>query len=156
MIDRFRGKYRFLSSFWPVLVWLENCEYPSVEHAYQAAKTTDPAQRRLIRNADTPGRAKRLGRKVTMRKGWDYMKRDVMDALIRQKFKHRELRKLLLETGKQTLVEGNSWHDNYWGVCDCSKCQGKGQNTLGKLLMEERKRIRENVPGKLGVEWRRN
>jgi predicted NAD-dependent protein-ADP-ribosyltransferase YbiA (DUF1768 family) len=53
-----------------------------------------------------------------------------MEDLSRQKFSHPELRQKLLDTGSCTLVEGNTWGDTFWGVCD-----GVGENHLGKLLM---------------------
>jgi predicted NAD-dependent protein-ADP-ribosyltransferase YbiA (DUF1768 family) len=31
-----------------------NVKYPTSEHAYQAAKTSNPIQREAIKNADTP------------------------------------------------------------------------------------------------------
>ena len=49
-----------------------------------------------------------------------------------------ELGNKLLETGNQELVEGNTWGDIFWGVCN-----GKGQNWLGKILMMVRDEIRE-------------
>lgn len=37
------------------------------------------------------------------------------------------------------IVEGNYWHDNYWGNCTCDKCKNiEGQNKLGKILMKIR------------------
>ena len=45
-------------------------------------------------------------------------------------------------TGDAELIEGNTWHDNYWGVCSCSKCNGRGKNRLGKLLMKVREELR--------------
>jgi predicted NAD-dependent protein-ADP-ribosyltransferase YbiA (DUF1768 family) len=44
----------------------------------------------------------------------------------------------LLATGEEILVEGNTWHDNFWGRCSCRNCRGKGVNHLGQLLMERR------------------
>jgi predicted NAD-dependent protein-ADP-ribosyltransferase YbiA (DUF1768 family) len=38
-IVSFDGKYEFLSNFAPVTIHFDGHEYPSVEHAYQAAKT---------------------------------------------------------------------------------------------------------------------
>ena len=37
-ITRFHGEYRFLSNFYPVKVEYDGVQYPTVEHAYQAAK----------------------------------------------------------------------------------------------------------------------
>ena len=39
----FEGEYSWLSNFWPVEVVLDGMVFPSVEHAYQAAKA-DPSQ----------------------------------------------------------------------------------------------------------------
>lgn len=36
----------------------------------------------------------------------------------------------------EELIEGNYWHDTYWGVCE-----GVGENHLGKLLMEIRNEL---------------
>jgi len=139
MISNFTGEYDFLSNFHPSPVTYEGVVYPTVEHAYQAAKTEDPAERKRIAAARYPGQAKKLGRTVTMRKGWDHHKADVMLELMRQKFEDPDLREQLLATGTQKLVEGNYWHDNEWGSCGCGKCKDKkGKNLLGRLLMRLR------------------
>ena len=36
-ITRFHEEYRFLSNFYPVKVEYDGVQYPTVEHAYQAA-----------------------------------------------------------------------------------------------------------------------
>lgn len=61
------------------------------------------------------------------------MKLSVMRDLLIQKFTHDDLKALLVATGDARLVEGNSWGDRYWGMCD-----GTGSNHLGQLLMEVR------------------
>lgn len=134
----FNGTHRFLSNFFPATVEYDGLEYPSTEHAYQAAKTEDPAQRRRIREVQKPGEAKRLGKQVKMRTDWEKIKIDVMRDLVRQKFsKHKDLREKLLETGDAYIEETNSWNDTFWGVC-----KGKGQNWLGKILMEVREELK--------------
>lgn len=133
-IDNFSGAYQFLSNFYDSTVYLDGVLYSSVEHAYQAAKTLDPQERSQVRSASTHGLAKKLGRKVKMRPGWDNVKLSVMADLVSQKFaRHHELRKMLLETGDAELIEGNYWGDVFWGVC-----KGKGENHLGKILMNLR------------------
>ena len=52
-------------------------------------------------------------------------------------------KKQLLETGDEELIEGNRWHDNVFGSCFCPKCGDKGQNMLGKLLMELRDKLKK-------------
>lgn len=133
MIDSFTGPYRWLSNFWIVPVMFEGVQYRSVEHAYVAAKTLDLDKREEIRAVETPGQVKRLGRKLTLRPDWDAVKLGVMEILLRSKFRQEHLRKLLLSTGSVELIEGNTWGDTYWGVCD-----GVGENHLGKLLMKLR------------------
>jgi len=61
-----------------------------------------------------------------------------MASLIKEKFKNESLRKKLLDTGEAFIIEGNWWNDRFWGVCD-----GVGENHLGIILMNERKRIRD-------------
>jgi ribA/ribD-fused uncharacterized protein len=137
-ICRFEGPYRFLSNFWPVLVEDATYVYPTVEHAYQAAKTTSDAHRVLIRDAPTPGVAKRLARSLSLRPDWKDIRLDVMYDLVQQKFEWPDLRQQLLDTGNAWLIEGNTWNDTFWGVC-----HGVGDNHLGLILMRVRREIRE-------------
>lgn len=129
MIDSFSGKYSFLSNFAPVPVELDGVTYPSVEAAYQAAKTIDDYERMPF-TLMGPSAAKRAGRKVTMRADWPDIKLGVMRSLCRQKFNQEPYRSQLLATGNQDLVEGNYWGDTYWGVC-----RGLGTNHLGRILV---------------------
>ncbi len=69
-IDSFQGEHRFLSNFWPAEVLLDGVVYPSVECAYVAAKTLDPAARRAILGM-SPGQAKRYGRTLALRPDWE-------------------------------------------------------------------------------------
>jgi len=131
-VTEFRGKYRFLSNFHPSLVLLDGALYPTVEHAYQAAKTLDYETRKRIRLMEKPGGAKRVGREVALRPNWEEIKLDIMLNLLRQKFLDTSLRELLSETTGD-LVEENHWGDTFWGVC-----RGVGQNNLGYLLMQVR------------------
>ncbi len=134
-ILEFQGEYRFLSNFWPALIDYEGITYPSVEHAYQAAKTLDQDTRLVIAATDTPGKTKRLGGGVTLRPNWDFIKRQVMKDLLLIKFrKDGPLHNWLMCTRDE---EGNYWGDTYWGVC-----KGVGMNWLGKLLMEVREELR--------------
>ena len=143
-IDDFRGAYHFLSNFASAQVVLDGVTYPTLEHAYQAAKTLEPEGREQIRAASTPDLARKMGRKLAMRPDWPEVKVEVMRDLVRQKFEGRpDLHDLLLATGEAELVEGNTWHDNFWGDCRCSRCAATtGLNWLGRLLMEMRERFR--------------
>jgi ribA/ribD-fused uncharacterized protein len=90
--------------------------YPTLEHAYQAAKTDNYQHRLRIASTASPGAAKRLGRQVKCREQWDDMKVDVVRDLLRLKFSNVRLRQRLTSTGDAQLIEGNNWHDTFWGV----------------------------------------
>ena len=136
-IDRFTGKYRFLSNFWSVTIAFEGHSYRTVEHAFQAAKTYDEEERRRIRAMSNCAEAKQRGKTLDLRPDWEDMKVKIMRELLRQKFGTEPLKSQLLKTGKAVLIEGNWWGDRFWGVCD-----GKGENMLGRLLMEIRTELR--------------
>jgi len=132
----FTDELFFLSNFYPCDVLYDGVLYPSVEHAYQAAKTLDMQERVKIRNQTTPGQAKREGQRVVLRPGWEMSKVDVMRQLLMIKFvANPKLGKQLLSTSHEELVEVNNWHDNFWGDCQCSKCKKViGRNMLGLSL----------------------
>lgn len=133
-ITQFSNEYRFLSNFALCNVQLDGMVFPTVEHAYQAAKTENMEVRSSVQQLLTPGQAKRAGAGLKWRKGWADMRVQVMADLLVQKFTLDPFyRRLLDETGDARIVEGNNWNDTFWGVCE-----GKGQNLLGELLMKIR------------------
>jgi len=136
MINRFTGQYRFLSNFYPIEIEQEGMKYPTVEHAYQAAKTVFSLDKLAIQLCKTPGEAKCYGRKVRLRTDWEDIKLRVMRNLISQKFRDVHLNLKLLATKNEELIEGNNWGDTFWGVCN-----GVGENHLGKILMDVRSRL---------------
>lgn len=142
MIATFSGVYAFLSNFWREEGLADRLwGYPTMEHYFQAMKTMDLVAREPFKNPDvTPGRSKRMGRNLVLRPNWEDMKDDVMRVGLERKFAHgTALAERLLDTGDQKLVEGNNWHDNYWGDCSCNNCRDiEGRNMLGKLLMGQR------------------
>lgn len=140
-IDSFHGEYEFLSNFHMCSVLFEGAFYHSVEHAYQAGKTLDLAQRLVISQQLTAGDAKKEGRKVVLRDDWETAKFEVMHACVLDKFtRHEDLREKLLATGKAELVEGNWWGDCFFGVC-----KGVGENHLGRILMEVREQLKRKT-----------
>ena len=141
-IDAFEGEYRFLSNFYPSPVLWQEVLYPTVEHAYQAAKTLNLEDREWIRTALTPAMAKKRGsakgvggRKIELREDWEpFGKVLVMKRLVWRKFsENTALAQQLIDTGDAELIEGNWWGDTFWGVC-----QGYGENMLGQILMQVR------------------
>lgn len=143
MVSSFTGQFAFLSNFAPVEIEYEGLTYRTVEHAFQAAKSLDRADREQIAASVRPARAKRLGRKVTLRTDWEDVKVSIMEDLVRAKFAAEPLyAQGLLDTGDDYLLEGNVWHDTFWGSCDCGRCERPGANNLGIILMKVRDDLR--------------
>lgn len=143
MINQFRGEYRFLSNFWPCRIEYGGRVFPSVEHAYQAAKFRDTTIIEAIQAVRSPGKAKRMAKfHQRFDLSWEERKVTVMRELVRQKFQDPALARQLLDTDDQVLQEGNTWGDRFWGIDFGS---GQGANTLGQILMEVRAELRREV-----------
>lgn len=142
-ITRFWSAYFFLSNFYITRVIFEDVDYPSVENAYQAAKTLDEELRKKFTDC-TPGEAKKLGNRIKIRPDWEQVKFDIMFELLKQKFSHPRLRKMLLDTGDAKLIEGNTWGDTIWGCIDVGG-EWVGENHLGKMQMKIRSELYENM-----------
>lgn len=146
-IERFSGANAFLSNFYvqdQPFGW-HNYRWWTVEAAFQAAKCRHLRDVRIIAHLprDSPGDAKAHGRAARMRPFWNELKVGIMYELVRSKFLvDPELFTKLKNTGNVSLVEGNRWHDNFWGECICHNCQDMdGQNWLGRILMEVRREL---------------
>ena len=144
-INKFRGKYAFLSNFYPCIVEYDGWAYPSVEHAFQAAKSLDMEVRKGFRVCPSSADAKKLGRKVKLRPDWNDVKLSIMKSLVRDKFNRNiadvDLTQKLLDTGDCYLEEGNNHRDTFWGTVN-----GEGRNELGRILMEVRDELQQNAP----------
>jgi ribA/ribD-fused uncharacterized protein len=98
LIAGFFGPYRFLSNFYPLEVGVvfDELYYPSIEHAYQAAKW--PSNKREQFLTITARESKKLGRNAPdFNSGkWDKVKLNIMRSLCRQKFeKNIKLKQML-------------------------------------------------------------
>lgn len=130
IISGFKDEHRWLSNFWIH----DSVRQLSVEHHYQAAKTTNYEDWLLVMAAPTAGQAKKLGKLVTIRPDWEDIKFIIMEQFTREKYAtNRSLREKLIETRGSLLIEENHWGDTVWGVCN-----GVGENRLGKILMKVR------------------
>lgn len=59
---------------------------------------------------------------------------------------NHHLKEQLLNTGSSILIEGNWWHDNFWGDCECINCSTlEGRNELGKIIMKIRNLVLKEV-----------
>jgi ribA/ribD-fused uncharacterized protein len=150
-IKGFFGEYQFLSNFWPCLVTLDGVTYKSVELAYQASKWKAGVDREYFTNCTSlqsidynrthTGSSASVGAPNGYTPDeWNAVKVSIMRNLLEQKFDSKrspecaQLHAKLLATGTKHLEEMNWWGDTFWGTDK----QGKGENMLGRLLMEVR------------------
>jgi len=111
--------------------------YPTVEHAFQAAKAVTLEEHDQVRSAPGPGYAKMQGREIKLRDDWERVKYDVMLECLRAKFALPSFKGRLLSTGDRELRE-DSPTDFVWGY------RNNGQNLLGKALMQIREELRND------------
>lgn len=120
--------------------FLEEREWPSVEHYFQAMKFESGADQEKIRAADHPRKARKMGRSRfrKLRKDWRKVKTIFMTRAVYTKCKaHPDIGAKLLATGDKNLVE-NSQYDYFWG---CGRDR-RGENQYGKVLMKVREKLR--------------
>lgn len=136
MIKEFQNEYRWLSNFWAARVEYDGDIFPSVEHAYQAAKF--PRQERIKFLSCQAGEAKKYGKSAKLPLNWEEIKVPIMEELVRKKFAIPEYKNKLIKTGNEFIQEGNMWYDKFWGV---DLRTGEGRNELGKIIMKIRKEV---------------
>jgi N-glycosidase YbiA len=136
--------YGCFSNFSLHEIHIQNLDWPTVEHYYQAQKLVGTREHYLIetiRACPTPKDAAKIGRdrSRTIRDDWENVKIPIMREAVLIKFlTHLDIQQVLLETGDRELVE-DSPVDYYWG---CGKDK-TGLNHLGKILMSVRQQIIE-------------
>lgn len=117
-------------------IYLDGIHWKSVEHYFQTAKFEKPDIKNSVYRADTPGQARRLGRKHRrhQRSDWHDAKVGVMrEALVAKTRQHADVRASLLVTTPARLVQ-SAEAGSYWG--------GE-KNMLGKLWMQVRDQFGE-------------
>ena len=135
-----RGEpYYEFTNFYPAAVIIDEQRWPSTEHYFQAQKFVGTPYLDVIRGLPTAREAFQLSRNPTVsqwrRSDWDTVKDDIMLKALRCKFtQHKDLRKLLWETGEREIIE-HTTNDSYWAD---GGGPGKGLNKLGRLLIQVR------------------
>jgi len=133
-------KYWPFSNFYRASFRFNGVIWKTSEHAYQAMKSPISAIQETIRLLKSPREAADMGRSLNLIvEDWDNRKYGFMVEILFAKFSQNPcLKTLLIETGEEEIIE-DSPTDWIWG---CGK-DGKGQNLLGKALMEVRSRFIE-------------
>lgn len=128
---KFRNEYAFLSNMYPSPIIINGLHFTCVESAFQSFKTLDPEIRKQFQSLSGK-EAKALGRRIELRDDWNKIRVEIMKGLIRAKFQNPILSEKLIAI-TEPIVEDNTWNDRFWG-----KCNGEGQNQLGRILEAER------------------
>lgn len=135
----YEREFYMFSNYSSFMVEYKGVLWTTSEHAYQAAKFTDPAIIEDIKRARSSHDAFRLSRANadSVRPEWDDLKLSVMEEIVRAKLEqHPIIREKLIETAKGEIVE-DSPVDSFWGW-------GPGQdgdNHLGRIWMKLRGEI---------------
>lgn len=142
---RSTGKYGFLSNLYPCRVVINGTYFfDSAEHAYQYEKANDEKVKQYIWDAPTPTLACIVGHGLfpwMVVPNWKEIRVPTMKEVLWAKFTlNDDLEKKLLNTGDAILIE-TSKSDGFWGIGR----KGKGENMLGKLLMEVRGEIKARI-----------
>ncbi|NOU98590.1 DUF1768 domain-containing protein [Paenibacillus sp. LMG 31457] len=143
--------YGCFSNFAKYSIVINNKEWATNEHYFQAQKYVGTEYEEEIRLASTPMEAAKLGRdrKKPLRNDWEECKVQIMrDAIIAKVDQHENIKSILLSTGNCTIIE-HTINDSYWG----DGANFKGQNMLGKLLMEVRNSLEGYVPEFFLPQW---
>jgi len=142
------GPYCALSNLHPRRISVAGVTYATPEHAFQVAKARTEVLRRWLADAPTPELVAVVGDALTADEtveGWEALQVSVMAQILEAKFAPAsELRDLLVSTGDARLVEwapGDGAAARFWG-----EYRGEGSNTLGRLLMDLRTRLRTPAP----------
>jgi ribA/ribD-fused uncharacterized protein len=135
-IKGFKDKYAFLSNMFPASFSENGVTFSCTESYYMGHKSGIASD--LVRFSGLNGfSAKKLGKTVVLQDDWGTEKLIVMKRALILKFSQNpHLLEKLLATEDAYLEETNFHKDFFWGVCN-----GKGENFLGKLLMEVREEL---------------
>ena len=121
--------------------------WPSTEHFFQAQKFAGTPIAEKIRKCGSAREAFELARspryQAWLHPDWHKgVKDDVMLLAVKEKFsQHEDLKWKLLQTGEKEIIE-HTTNDSYWGD---GGGWGRGQNKLGKILMQVRSELKEGV-----------
>lgn len=144
-INFYTPKFYVFNNFSAHAIEFRGKLYPTAEHAYQAAKCTDPEGQEAIRNARSPLQAKTLANetyKAVRYPDWTNKKLAVVEEILRTKLaQHPEAQEALRESGDEEIVE-DSPTDYFWGA----GADGTGQNMFGKLWMKIRDEEEQPAP----------
>ena len=139
--------YGVFSNLYKRVLTLDEVEYPTAEHAYQAGKARKDSVRKWLMEAPSPSLLAMAAHGMyvwDVAPDWSKTKFDRMRRVLMAKYtQHEDLKQLLLSTGDARLVEVatvDNAVNRLWG-----EVNGVGKNMLGVLLMEVRQQLQSEV-----------
>ena len=128
------------TNFFEAPITINDKKWATAENYFQGQKFIGSPFEEAVRQCSTARETLNLSRlpevKQWQRKDWFEANVDVMRVGLYAKFtQHRDLQELLLGTGKREIIEHTD-KDRFWG-------DGSGENMLGKLLVELRKKLKK-------------
>jgi predicted NAD-dependent protein-ADP-ribosyltransferase YbiA (DUF1768 family) len=123
-----KGPYKCLDNSYVSPIIVEGISYPSVEHAFKAAQTSDRNLKFKISKASNLLDVQKLLKDASIRPNWDDVKYATLHQLVKLKFEsHKDLANILIGTGSKQLG-GRAAHM-------------KRQFRVGQILMKVRGEI---------------
>lgn len=147
--------YGWLGNMAPFPVIYNGEKWLTIEALFQALRFEDANIRNEIREEKSPMGAKMKAKKYKSMYAIEPMSiLDIenMRACLRLKFnQHESLKQKLLKTGEHEIIENiegrNGERHFFWGAKKIDNTW-KGKNTMGKLLMELREELKNNMGDK--------
>lgn len=138
-ICEFKDEYAFLDNCYPISITYKGLTYTCVQSAFEAGKETSKMSR--IPYTTMNGYTAMAYPTNRIYSNWEDKQDNIMYELLTLKFNKEELKQKLINTNDSYIEYINSWHDNYWGVCNCENCSDKNYNKLGIMLMNVRETL---------------
>lgn len=139
--------YGVFSNLFVRPVTFQGRTFMTAEHAYQFGKPRKDIVRDWLMAAPSPSLLAMAAHGLyhwDIAPGWSKGRYARMHAVVHAKFsQHADLAKILIDTGETRLVECATVDNEVnrrWG-----EVNGRGQNWLGKILMQVRGDLRENT-----------
>ena len=148
----YEQEYYVLSNFSAFSLYYRGLRFDTSEAAYHWEKfPDDPDIQHCILKTESAHEAFKIAErhKASRRKDWDEVKVGIMKVILQAKAnQHEYVRRKLLETGERELIE-DSWRDSFWGWGE----NKDGQNMLGKLWMQIRDELRQELSNQALNRW---
>ncbi len=138
--------YIYFSPYTAHAITVDGMVFPTVEHAYQCARYTDPKIIEEIRSATSPVKAWEISGKykqfqIPEFKNDEHKLKMMKKLMLLKALQHEDVRKVLLDSGDQKIVKhivSGPPGDGFWD----DGSDGKGLNYTGRMWMEIRDELK--------------